>query len=64
MNIQARRIAQGLAAARKAAQIDNAPYSDVQFELMVDQMALACSDNAIGPFNYDAFCTVAYGRAP
>ncbi len=63
MNNQARRIAKGLAAARRAcAEWEKTPLTAEQFETVVDQMALACGDNTIGPFNYDAFCAEAYKR--
>ncbi len=60
MDEHARRIAKGLAAARRACALDNTPLSADQFEAVVDQMALAAADNTIGPFNYDAFLAEAY----
>jgi hypothetical protein len=60
MNRHAERIAKGLAAARRACADLRPCLSDDQFEIIVDQMALACSDNSVGPFNYDAFVARAY----
>lgn len=60
MNNQARRLAQGLAAARRTCALNNTPLGPDQFENVVDQIALACSENAFGPFNYDAFLAEAY----
>jgi hypothetical protein len=48
------RLAAALSAARRDAELSQAPISDASFEIVVDQVALACKE--FNPsFNYDRF---------